>query len=365
MAENKLYIAVGEEAARGTAQVVTVGFIPTDDAAIPKLELDDKLRKEFRGENSVLGDTAVRRMSRKWGGSIKMPFFTEAGTTKGMVGTLLKHLFGKVNSAQNAATGQYYHMMFPVADPFATANLGDKALTLNCNINEGTVMKNWPFVGGRIKSLSLDQEPGSQLKASLAFFGQFEGTVTAELGSPAYAAENLRCDYNNLKVYTGTISRTGTGPDFTAITFGSATQLKPDKISLKLENGFEDAMRLSGVNYPDKTRVNGQFKASLELTIDWEDPASGFSSVDEFNAWLASASSTNFALHWDTGVQAGTGDNHGLIIDLPIMRRVGGDLPSVSLDKDPMITLKYEGLYDATTCKYIAGLMLKNTASAV
>ena len=363
MADNKIYCAIGEEANRGTKEVTTVGFVPLLNSGIPKMEFDDKRRKEFRGEDTVKGDTTAIRMSRKWGGSLEIPFFTEAGTTKGIIGTLLKHFFGKAASAQNGVTGQYSHMFYPVPDPFATANLGAKALTLNLNINEGAAMKNWPFVGGRVKSLSLDQEAGNHLKFSVELMGQDEAATTAELGSATFPAENLRADFNNLKVYTGTITRVGTAPDYTGFTFASATQLKPDKISVKIENGTEDVLRLSGLDYPDKTRM-GQFKVSVEMTLDWEDPATGFSSIDDFNAWLAASSSTNFHLHWDTGTQAGTGDNHGLYIDLPIMERKGGE-PDYSLDKDPMITLKYEGLYDATTAKYIVGILLKNTATAV
>ncbi|MEE8575512.1 MAG: phage tail tube protein [Thermodesulfobacteriota bacterium] len=363
MAENKIYMALGEEATRGTKEATTVGFIPLLSPGIPKLEFDDQKRKEFRGDDAVKGDSAVTRMSRKWGGSLEMPFFTEAGTTAGMVGTILKHFFGTSTSAQNASTGQYYHMCYPVANPFSSSNLDTKALTLNLNINEGTTMKNWPYVGGRVSSLSFDQEAGSQLKVSADLFGQKKDTTTAEIGSPAFAAENLRCDFTNLTVYTGTITRTGTGPDYTDFTFGSATTIKPDKVSVKIENGMEDALRIAGVDYPDKTRM-GLYKVTLTLTIDWEDPASGFSSIDEFNNWLASTGETNFFLHWDTGTQAGTGDNHSLYLDIPRANRTGGD-PDYSLDKDPMITLNYEGLYDATTTKYIVGAMLKNTASAV
>ncbi len=363
MAENKLYMALGEESARGTKESTTVGFIPLLSSGIPKLEFEEKKRKEFRGEDTVKGETTTLRMGRKWSGSVEMPMFTEAGAAAGMIGTLFKHFFGKATSVQNGATGQYAHTVYPVADPFAAANLGARALTVNLNINEGATMKNWPFVGGRVTSLSFDQETGDHLKVMAEMTGQFRDTVTGELGSATFAAENLRCDYNNLKVYTGTITRVGTAPDHTDFTFASATQIKPDKISVKIENGMEDATRLSGIDYPDKTRM-GLFKVSLEMTIDWEDPASGFSSVDDLNAWMAGVSETNLTLHWDSGTQAGTGDNHGLYIDIPRAGRLGGE-PDYDLEKDPMITLKYEGLYDSATANYIVGLLLKNTAAAV
>ncbi len=370
MGNNRLYLAVGEETTRGTKQAATVGFLPLDTAAIPKIEFSDIKRKEFRGEDSIKGDRLVIRQEQKWAGAFDFPFFTEAGSVKGMMGTLLKHFFGHVISTQNGATGQYAHIMYPIADPFdPTIGLGMKALTMNFNLNQGTLMKNWPFVGGRVKSLTFDQQTGHSLKLKADMFGQFRDTVTAEIGSPVFAAENLRCDYNELKVYTGTITRIGTTPDYTDMpnytdmTFGSAVQLKPDKITVKIENGMADNLILGGANYPLKTRM-GLYKVTLELTIDWEDPASGFSSVQDLNAWAAASSQTNFALFWDTGTQAGTGGNHSLIIDIPVAQRIGGE-PNYGLDKDPLITLKYEGLYDPATMNYIIGLLLKNTATAL
>lgn len=362
MAENKLYMAVGEEAARGTGEVTTVGFIPLNSQSIPVVEFDDQRRKQFRGEATVKGDTGVDRLSQKWSGSVEMDMYTEAGTTVGMVGTILKHFFGTVTTDGPNGTTAYGHMMYDSADPFAAVNLDNDALTFSLNINEGTVMKNWPYVGGRVTTLNFNQEAGEKLKVTADIMGQFKDTTTAELGSEAFAAENLRCDYNNLKVYTGTVTRVGSAPDYTDFTFGSATQLNPDTISVSIENGMEDNMRLSGVDYPDKTRM-GQYKVTVELTIDWGDPVAGFSSVDDRNSWLAASSTTNLTLEWDTGTEAGTALNHKLVLDLPNLERKGGE-PEYDLEKDPMITLTYEGLVDATTT-YQVGCFLQNTASAI
>jgi hypothetical protein len=365
MSDNKLYLAIGEEANRGTKEATTVGFIPLAEPFKPKFEPDDKRRKEFRGEDSLLGYTTVRRVSTKWSGGPKIAMYSEAGTTKGMIGTQFKHLAGKATSSQNASTGQYLHMMYGVANPFDAANLGTKALTLNLNLNQGATMKNWPWVGGRHKSVELVQDPGEQLMANFESFGQFRDAATAEIGTPVFPAENLRFDYNGFKLYTGTITRTGTGPNFTQFAFGSATQIKPDSFKAKISVASEDKLRLAGVKYPDKTRM-GIFELSAEFTIDWEDPAAGFSSADEIEAWLAGPNPREinlFAL-WDSGTQAGTGDNHQLNLDMPRMV-LEGDLADYDLEKDPMVTLKFNGLYDATTCKYLFGLMLKNTATAV
>ena len=365
MAERKLFMALGEEAARSTPESTTVGFIPLAEPKEPKYEPNDKPREEYRGEESALGLTDDRRMDEKWSWSPKMPAYTESGgAQKGLMGTLLKHFFGKSASGQNGATGQHYHMMYPVVDMFSAANLGDKALTPNISISEGANLRLWPFVGGRIKSLSFDQEPGNQLMITAEMMGQKRGTVGAGEASPSWPAENLRLNFNSLKAYIGTITKTGTAPNYTQFGFGSATQFKPDKLSIKLTNGNEDKLRLSGLAYPDKT-VMGSFAGSLEMTIDWEDPGGGaFSSVDEFAAWMAGISTTNFCFVWDTGTQAGTGDNHMLILDIPKAVRRGGDL-GWSRNKDGNIVLKYDLRLDETTSKYLVGLMLKNTASAV
>lgn len=362
MAENKLYLAVGEESVRGIKESGVVGFVPLLNGAIPALEFDEKKRKEFRGEDTVKGDSVVKRMSRRWSTSLETPVFTESGSTKGVVGTMLKHFFGKVSSNQRDATTAYSHMMYPVADPFDSANLDTKALTLNLNINEGSTMKNWPYSGGRVTALSFNQEAGNHLSLAMDMVGQKREASTSEIGSPVFAEENLRCDYNNLSIYTGTVGRTGSSPDFTEFDFSSSTAIKPDKVSVKIENGMEDVLRLSGVDYPDKTRL-GIYKVTVELTIDWEDPASGFSSVDEFNSWVSSVSTTNLAMVWDTGTEAGTGFNHKLVLDLPNVYRTGGE-PEFDLEKDPMVTLTYEGLYDSST-GYMVGCFLQNSAVAL
>lgn len=365
MSTNQVYLAVGEEAARGTPESTTIGFIPLSDATLPAFEPDDQRIAEFRGEQSCLGDISFRRMSTKWSYTLNMPLFTEAGTTKGIVSTLFKHFFGYGTSTQNASTGQYYQMLYPVADPFgATANyIGGKAITLNFNHSEGATTKNHAYYGGRVTGVTIKQDPGQLAMVSFAMVGQGKSASDTAIATPAFAAENLRCDYADLTMYYGTITRTGTGPNFTAFTFGSATAMKPDSYTLTMENGFEDKLRLGGVLYPDRT-TQGKYKANLSVTIDFDDPSSGFSPVDERNAILSAVSSNNFFIYYNTGTQAGTGDNHSVYVDLPVMQRKVSD-PSFSLDRDPMITLNYEGDYDATTAKYIAGMMIKNTASSI
>src|SRR3990170_2875687 len=360
--ESKAFLALGEEDTRGSKQSTTVGHIPLNNFQLPKPDFIARKRGEFRGESALLGHTAEIRMGQKWDGlSLEIPGFSESGTLPGMLGTLLRHFFGKAVSGQNGATGQYHHMFYPVEDMFGPSFLGDTALTLNMNIMEGNALRNYPYVGGRVKKLTFKQETGQPLLITAECMGQKLNTITAGLSDPAYPAENLRFDYNDLDIRTGAVTRTGTAPTYT--NFSSAgTIIKPESITIALERGMEDKMRLDGTNTPGRTQI-GVFTGKVTIVLDWEDPASGFSSVDEFAAWLTAGSSINLILFWNTGTQAGSGDNHMLVIDLPGCNRLGG-APELSIEKDPMITLEYDLHYSPTT-KYAAGVLLKNTASAL
>lgn len=363
MAANKFYIAVGEEATRGTAESSTVGFVPVTSAAVPAFEPDDVRKQEYRGEEAALGDIGTRRMSTKWSYALEQNLFSEAGTTAGITGTILKHFFGKAVSTQNASTGQYFHQMYPVHNPTNAANLSTKALTINTNYSEGDTVKNHAYEGGLVTGLVFSQEPGQLLKVTANMVGQKKVASGTAIATPTYAAENLRFDYADLTMYTGTITRTGTGPNYTDYAFGSATQVIVDNYTLTLESAKTDNLVLAGVDYPTKDRL-GKFKVTLQITLDFADPAAGFNSVDQVNNFLGGIATTNFFMHYDTGTQAGSGDNHSLYLDCPVMTNKGGP-PEFTLDTDPMVTLTYEGDFDTATTSYIIGLMLKNTATAV
>ena len=363
MADTRAFLAIGVEAVRGTKEATTVGFVPLEDFSLPKVDYMSKKRQGFRGEETALGATTEERWGEKWEGPFNMRFYTEAGGGNGIMGSLFKHFFGTATSSQNAATGQYRHMFYAVNDPFGPgATLESKGLTFNENSTQSGTLKNFPFLGGRVKKITLKQELGASLIMSIETMGQKLDTVTAGIASPTFAAENLRCDYNNLDMRMGaTVTRTGTAPDYTALSSNGAV-VKPDSVTIEIERGMVDEQVLDGTTSPGKTSV-GELTGKLSMTIDYEDPASGFSSVDEFMAWIAGVSETNFFLAWNTGTQAGTGDNHMLIIDLPACNRLGGP-PEIKRDGKSKITLEYDFHYSATT-KYAIGMLLKNTAAAV
>src|SRR3972149_11895797 len=112
MAKNILYATLGEEQVRGTKEAATVGYVPLLGSSIPKMEFDDRRRKEFRGADAVKGDGAVVRLSRRWSGTVETPFFTEADSAGRIGGRLLKHFFGKAAPVENGGTGPDTHTLF-------------------------------------------------------------------------------------------------------------------------------------------------------------------------------------------------------------------------------------------------------------
>lgn len=364
----KHYLAIGEEAARGTAEKTTVGFIPLNEPFMPKPEYNDQEINEYRGEDRGKGPNEMRRFDSKWSGSLDMPIFCDSGTVTKFVGTMLKHFFGDVTSTQNGGTGQYVHTFYPNTAPFDTgATLVAKALTLNSNWSYGSTVKNNAYTGGRFNKLTISQEQGQLAKAVFEAFGQTLDDNITLISTPTFADEDKGLRPSNLSVYNGAgITRgAGTPPAYTTSWLpNTMNQLKPETISIEIENGWADSLRFDGNQYPDKTETS-VWKYTLNMKIDWEVPSSGFDSTAEWVAWNNAIGNTPFLIVWDTGTEAGSGgDNYGIKIDLPMANRVSPDfdLSQIGAKK---IDLKYEGLVDLSTTTYLLGMQLINEDSAV
>jgi len=364
--QSNSFVAIGvEDGARGTAEKATVSFMPTLEVAPVVPDYMSRERdEELRGEDSRLGLYSTIRMGEAWSG-LSVPFlgYTEGGTEKSGIGTILKHCLGGDTTAQEGATGQHNHMFYPVSDPWYGGHVYLDGLTVNLNYFEGNTQKNHPYNGGRVTKLSFQQDVARPLVITAEFMGQKLDTAEAAISSPAFPAENLRLDYNNLVVRTGAISRTGSAPDYTDIT-SSANQIKPKSLSLELDPAYTDEQELDGTDTMGRTNV-GKFRAKLTMELTYQTPGSGFSSVDEFNSFLAASSQIPILLTWDTGTIAGSSGakNHALIIDLPNCERMHG-APAPVQEGDPTVSLEFDCLVDSTTL-YAVGILLQNSASAI
>lgn len=359
----KHYIAYGEQAVLETAEKSTVGFLPVTSFQGAGLEPIDEEKSEFRGDERVLGVTNVIRYGVKWSRSPEMPFFVESGSDKNLPAKIIKHLGGIGASSENVSTGQFYNTIYPVSDPRDAANLGTKALTFNSNFSHGDVIRNHPHVGAITKGISFVQAQNADLMWTPDHEGPFIEVNEAEIGSPTFPAENLRLKYNHVLAYSGTITTVGSAPVFTGFTFGSADQFKPKDLNINFTCDRTIDVEFCGKDYPTDI-IDGEHVVEIDFTVNFNDPASGFDSIDEFTAWLASVTTTqSFCFYWDTGVQAGSGNNYGMYIYLPEMYRVG---PEITWDplKAPVINLKYKGKYNATALALWV-ILIENTATTI
>jgi hypothetical protein len=363
--QSNSFVAIGVETpARGTAENGTVSFMPANDVKPVVPDYMEREDNEQKGRDSRLGVYAKLRMGEFWNGLV-VPFlgFSEGGTEKSGYGSLFKHCLGGDTTAQEGATGQYNHMFYPVSDPWYGGHVYLDALTVNLNYYEGNAQRNHPYNGGRVGKLTFKQEVAMPLVIEAEFFGQKLDTNEAAISSPAFPAENLRFDYNNMIVRTGTINRTGSAPDYTDIT-SSAKQIKPKSLTLEVDPAYSDEQELDGTDTMGRTNV-GKFKAKLTMEINYNDHDTAFSSVDEFNSYLAGQATIPILITWDTGIIAGSGGakNHALIIDLPACNRLHG-APDIVDEGDPSIPLEFECLVDSTTL-YALGILLQNSATAI
>ena len=359
----KAYLAIGEENDRHTL-ATTVGYLPLTDFKLPEPGFKTKKRGEFRGQSSRLGHRVERRQGTEVKGSFTFPLFSEAGTAKGIVATIFKHLLAHATTVQNAATGQYASIIYGVSNPWDDANLGTKALSLLFTFMQGDVLKVHPVLGARPTKIKISQKPSEDALCTVDFVAQEYGTIDdgVEIDDTYYPAENLRCDHQMFRLYTGAVIRTGDAPDFTNIAQDNATPIAPDEFEIEIDAGYKDKMVLNGKSYPSKTNV-GIITGKATMKIDFEDPASGFSSVAEYLAWRAGVSELNLLAVWDTGVQAGAGLNHQVVLDVPRANRVKAN-PEIKQSEDPTIPLEYDFHYDDTALYAIAALFI-NTADTV
>lgn len=128
---------------------------------------------------SGVQDRGVKRhrlMGIKAGGNIEFPVYPEGGGDKGGVGLLLKHAFGNVTSGTYTAT-EYLHTFIPHDNLFAnlasgTGNAAGTGRVFGLTFHIGReddigTIRDYPFLGNRIKSISFSCNTGDVLKSTI------------------------------------------------------------------------------------------------------------------------------------------------------------------------------------------------------
>lgn len=354
------YLAIIEHDARGTVTgSETKMFLPIMGSIQPTFEPTDESRKEFRGADTALGDSTVIRRESQWSFSLECAWYPGVE-----IGTLLKHLFGKAGTRVVHDTSAYKGIIYPDASPYGDgAELGDKALGFYVNTDEGGTTLSRLFYGGRIKSLSITGEGTDDIKLTFEIVGpgEYIGDEEAAIAGVSFTTVSPFCSADLLCYVGAGVSRTGTAPDYTDIGAGTMAAFRPDSISLTITNGLDDKVVMNGIKGPSQTFRSAQFMAELTAPIDYDDPASGFSSADEVKQIFAGPIQSSLLLVLDNGELAGSAENYQAVIDLPNVLLNPGTPQRNSDGTQATVELAYSSLYDSTT-KYPSSILTVDKA---
>lgn len=348
------FVALYEETTRGTKGATPL-FLPVMNSLLPTYSPTDEPRKEFRGSDTALGDLSAVRRSEQWTYSLECAWYPGAET-----GLLFKHLLGSVTARSVvAASTAYEGIQYPVAMAYGTgANLGDKAIGLEVNYDDGNgTTKSRYYGGGRVKTVAITGEGTDDVKLVFELMGPGE-YIAAESTETAGASFPTLSPFlaSDLLLYAGSgVTRTGTAPDYTALEPGSMTPFRPDSLSLTITNGLDDKVIMNGVKGPSWTTRTGQVQVELSVPVDWDDPSTGFSSKDEYDKLFAGVSTNSFMIVADNGAIAGTSSvNYSATIDLPAMLN-NSETPALTNEgATGTVGLTYTSLNDTTTSYPIA-----------
>lgn len=356
------YVALVEEATRGTNPGSGYMFLPVLSDVAPEFNVDDKPRVEFRGQDTGLGDITVIRRQVDWLYKLKCYWYPGKET-----GLLFKHLFGNAGARTVLDTSAYSGLLNPLLMPFgAGMNLGTKAIGIIANTDEAGITKSMYYGGGRVVDCKITCAGTDDVTLDItiqgAWIGPADQAAIAGVSFPAAAPFNS----SQYKAYIGGVPvRTGVAPNYTGITIGTAVQFMPDSLDMTITNGLKDKIVGNGVKGPSKTMRDAKFKVDLNCPIDYEDPAGGFSSAAEYKKLFIGPATNNLLVAFDNGTLAGAATaNYTALIDLPYMMQKNPKKPDRNPDgKTPGLKMGFESLY-STTNSYPAAMLTVDKATA-
>jgi len=356
------YLAIEEETTRGTTPGSAHKFLPVTGGLEPKPKFEDVPRVEFRGQDTRLGNTTVSRKSSSWAQTVETLLYPID-----IIGTLFKHALGFAGTRSVADTSAYKGIIYPpAAAPYANGgNLAGKALSMvpNTDLDGTTVAQT--YAGGRVKGFKIECARPDEVKVTFDLTGTVVGapgqTATAGASFPTIAPFGS----NNITCYAGAgITRTGTAPNYTDIVPGAMVAFNPDSVSLSFEGGIEDKAVLDGTSTPNKTETTGAVKATLEIKLDYSDPATGLSSHDQFILLCLAPNTIPFLFKFTSPTLAGAATAYyQYVIDLPAMLLEEENIERNSSGAISKATMKFTSLLSATTA-YPIGIFTTDRATA-
>jgi len=345
------YLLTYEETTRGTAPgSPTYLTLPITGALQPTFTPTDEPRKEFRGNDTALGDIASVRKSSQWSYTLECAWYPDSPA----IGLLFKHLFGGEGTRSVVDTSGYAGNIYPIASPYGSGAepLADKAIAICSHTDEDGTTKQQVFGGGRVKSCTITISGTDDIKLSFEIVGPGEYVGTPDQALTAigtlpsvdpFCSSDVTCWAS-----TG-ISRTGTTPNFTDIEEGTMDSFTPDSVTITITNGLDDKVVMNGVKGPSQTSRTAQFMAEISMPMDYEDPATGFSSADEFKTLFTGVRTNALGFEITSSTLAGAASEYyRAFIDVAAVL-VKAETPTRNSDGvTPSIPFTCSTLYDST-----------------
>jgi len=240
---------------------------------------------------SGVQDRGVKRhrlMGLKAEGGIDLSVYPEGGGDKAGIGLLIKHCFGNVVSGTYTAT-EYLHTFTPHDDLFGNlaAGTGNAAGTgrvfgISYNIGrEDSVgsIRDYPFLGNRIKSLAFSCAAGEDLKCSIDSVARV---------AAAHGTAILSVAYPSMPPFMWKDATFQIGVDEAGA--GGTIRYTVEAFSVSIDNSFKEVWTL-GTNVLGRVVPNGQRVVTGSYTVPYEGWVR-----DEYDKWIAGTpSSVNVA----------------------------------------------------------------------
>jgi len=234
------------------------------------------------------GVKRYRQMGLKAEGGLDFVVYPESGGDKGGLGLLLKHVFGAVSTGTYSGAGTYLHVFTPQDNLYVNLAAGTGlgvgtghvfGLTFNIGREDtsGTI-RNYPFLGNRIKSLAFSCAAGEEMKCTVdavARISKAHGTARVPVFSSMAPFQ-----WKDATFQLG-INEAGAG---------GTEQVTLEAFSISIDNSLKEVWTL-GTNVLGRVVPNGQRVVTGSYTVPYEGWVR-----DEYDKWIAGTpSSVNVA----------------------------------------------------------------------
>lgn len=344
----KQYMAISRQTARNALNgSPTYLFYKVMGKLEPEPEYKEDAVNEWAGQDIAQGNATHDRTSTSWKHGWESRIFPSVE-----LATLYEFLFGYKSAPTTVDTSANKVMFKTVSEMFdAAAPLADNALALIPHTDKGGTTYSQNFIGGRIKDGELSFKGGEDAMMKLSFIGGpwISAPEQAEVAGMSFPAAT-RFKSGNLTCYLGAgATLTGTAPDYTDIAPGTMPQFKPDDMTIKLEPGIDDKYKMNGEDGPSVTERTSSWKVTAEFTIDFSDPASGWSSYDAWAARFAGIQYAPLMIKLDSGQLAGaTTQTRQFLLYVPKMKISNDAVDRKNDGSKTKVKFKLESLVDLT-----------------